>query len=87
MAYTELILTELTELGFTNPKRETVDDTAEAIFQQLDDEELGVRMVRVLSEYAALGGLCKDNYEEVLEDWVFDKAGQLHGVSASFPYM
>ena len=88
MSNEKAILTELTELGFTNPKREDIDDTVEAIFEQVEnDDDLGVRMIRVLSLHAAPNGFCKDNYDEVLEDWVFEKAEALHGIDANYPYM
>ena len=88
MTREKAILTELTELGFINPKREDIDETAEAIFEQVDNNiEIGTRMIRVLELHAAPSGFCKDNYEEVLEDWVFEKAEALHGIDANYPYM
>ena len=88
MSKEKAILTELTELGFTNPKREDIDQTAEAIFEQVEtNPEVGDRMIRVLSLHAAPYGFCKDNYDEVLEDWVSEKAEALHGIDANYPYM
>ena len=84
----EVISKELAELGFVNPKRETIDETAEAIFEQVENNgDLGVRMIQELSEYSGLNGHCKDNHDKVLEDWIMEKAEALHGVTSSFPYM
>ena len=84
----EFIENELKELGFDNPKRDNIDTTIETLHDQAENDiEIGTRLVGELSDYAGLDGFCKDQWEELLEEWVFKKAEQLHCIDATHPYM
>lgn len=75
-----MALENLTELGFTNDIfRPTIDETAEAIHEAIDnDTDLAVRVLDEVQDEANPYPVNKDNYDLFLEDWVNTKAEALH---------
>ena len=76
----EVTIQELIELGFVNPKQESIEETIEELYRQFEsNQDLAMRMIQELSEYSGLNGYCKDNHSEVLDNWIIEKSDYLHG--------
>lgn len=75
----EATIEGLTELGFTDFMKGDWTLTAEALEEQVNDNvEIGTRMVAELSDWNGLGGLCKDNFDEVLGNWIEEQVDCLY---------
>lgn len=75
----EATIEKLNELGFTDYMKGDWTLTAEALEERVNsDTELGMRMIDELSDWNAPGGFCKDNYEEVLGNWIEEKCDNLY---------
>ena len=72
---------KLTELGFTSLPKENADATAEAMFEQVENNpDLAEKVLGELHDWHAPHTVHKDNYDDMLEVWVFDQTDSLHGV-------
>ena len=75
----EATIEELTELGFTDFMKGEWTLTGEALEEQVNNNiEIGTRMVDELSDWNGLGGLCKDNFEEILGNWIDEQCDCLY---------
>ena len=69
----------MTELGFENLPKTTIDETSDAIHEQIDnDPEIADAVFDELHDWHAPNSVCKDNYDIVLEWWVENRAEALH---------
>ena len=69
----------LTELGFTNIVKATMDLTAQAIYNEIDTKpEIAVRVLDEVQNENDPYPVDKDNYDLFLEDWVETQAESLH---------
>lgn len=76
---TQQRLNELQKLGFTNILKPTIDMTAEAMYEQIDnDADLAVRVLDEVQDEANPYPVNKDNSDLFIENWVEAKAEALH---------
>lgn len=72
-------LKHLTELGFINIFRPSVDETFEVMYEQIEGKtDLAAKVLDELHDWHAPYIVHKDNYDDVLQDWVEEQANALH---------
>ena len=71
-------LKELSEMGFVNLPKSNWTATCEAVDEQIEnDTELADKVFNEVCDYYADVGVCKENYEQRLEQWVEEKVNYL----------
>ena len=76
----------LTEIGFINVKKQTLDETIDALHEQ--SYAVSIKSSKLLDEIQdaiAPVSLVKDNYEEHLDAWIEDVATELHATEPEPP--
>ena len=72
---------ELTELGFSDFIKSTEIETEDEIHRQIGDDLILSDKVRDEVTTENEGNIVyKDNYEDLLEDWIWEKVITLHGI-------
>ena len=74
------MLENLLGLGFsTHICTATIDGTIDRMYQQMESNlDLEVAVLAEVRDFRGLDGVCKENYDEVLFDWVTTQAEALH---------
>lgn len=69
----------LDRLGFTDFFRATINSTARRMHEQIDnDPDLADRVLDEIRDSHAPDPVDKKNYEQVMQDWVYEQAAALH---------